>query len=287
MDPLRQRRSVWLTPWWLGSGLVAAVMLVGLVTLAPSPAGADEFRVQLLIQSAQVDADAYRDGFQLAVDQSPDVSHPAGVEGGDHLGAMDVVILVATDSGTGAFPDVGSSFPPIVVVEGESDFVLEMVQTVSTTGSFLIGVSDSDDLVNIVTPDSFVVGSSDIDELLDERNFTATFETVYGRTPSAAATRGYLAGRLVDLAIEATERDPSDRDTMAQALGDLLNPSPGSGVAQPEPEGVSDVRPEQSDVGPGEADSSSEPLSVPMLILTGATIVVVLLGGLILRRFTG
>jgi hypothetical protein len=73
--------------------------LVGWMALNVSGALADEFTVAIVISpmGSEVLSDEFMEGFQLAVDQSPDVSHPPNTEGGDHLGSMDVAFVVIDD----------------------------------------------------------------------------------------------------------------------------------------------------------------------------------------------
>ena len=79
----------------LALGIGTAITFAGL--LPNTQVYADEFSLSVVLDPSYTEADkqAFIDGFQLAVDESPDISHPAGVESGDHLGGIDVEISLS------------------------------------------------------------------------------------------------------------------------------------------------------------------------------------------------
>ncbi len=183
-----------------------------------SAAAADEFEIGVLLDpdGAEPASAAFVDGFVLAVDQSPDVSHPPGAEGGDHLGGMDVVVIVDDRAGV----ILRDPAPPIIVADASPDRLAEIAALAATTAAMLIVVSDGADIDMVSSPGLFVGDLDRLEPLLRDRPqpFEAAFVAAYGRAPTAAATRGYLAGRLVDLGIEATDRDPSDHEALVATL---------------------------------------------------------------------
>jgi len=228
---------------------VGAVLVCALIVLGATPAVADEFQVGILIDlsSSGSDGGAFMDGFRLAVDQSPDVSHPEGVEGGDHLGSMDVVLVVAETEGqpsealAAALELIEGGRPPIIVADVSAEAVALLVGPVTDSETILVAMQGS---VGSGLPDSpfffVVVEGGDGSNLLTDRSpaFEEAFSTAYGRPPTAAAARGYVAGRLVDLGVEATDRDPTDNQALIAAMLDATDsavPEPPTGSPEPAP----------------------------------------------------
>ncbi len=203
---------------------VGLVVLVWIVVGA-APALADEFTVGVVLESPVSDP-TFMDGFRLAVDQSPDVSHPAGVEGGDHLGSMDVAIVII-DSARGrdeiiaATRDLVSGDGAAIIVADVSSATSAAVAA-SPTGQDALVIIVGDSGVTDLAPTQgiFVVGPEQMEAVLADQvpPLRDAFVARYGSTPSPAATRGFVAGRLVDIAVEATNRDPSDIETLTAAL---------------------------------------------------------------------
>jgi len=228
-------------PRWCSS---VARTLVGItvfmwVAFGWSPAFADEFEVGILIDSAVSEGpgSAFLDGFQLAVDQSPDVSHPAGTEGGDHLGSMDVVMVVgvadndASDLLDAAIDMADREGLAIIVADVSGDVLTELHGPITGSETFLIVMSDTDGVELPVTPYFFAAGDREgLEDLLTDQvpAFAEAFLQAYGYSPPDAASRGYLAGRLVDISVEATNRDPTDVEALAAALLAAAGPSEGS-----------------------------------------------------------
>lgn len=155
------------------------------------------------------------------------MSHPEGIEGGDHLGSIDVVMIVVDD-----VSDV-DELVSLAVELIERDGVAFVIADVSpeaiaalfgpVTGSevMLLATSDTGGLESGTTPFFFPVAQHPgAAVLLDDRTptFSEAFTARYGRAPSTAANRGYISGRLVDISVEATDRDPLDEVTIAATL---------------------------------------------------------------------
>jgi len=202
--------------------------------VSAGPAFADVFTVGIVVDAATSEPGVatFMEGFQVAVDQSPDVSHPPNVEGGDHLGSMDVVMVVVDavsepDELVGAAVElVETNRVPILVVDVPPDVLMSLVGPVTASGTMVIAMSESDGTVSTQTPMIFLAADRDGTEaLLTDRTpaFEEVFLAAYGRPSSPAAARGYLAGRLVDMSVEATDRDPSDVETLTIALADATS----------------------------------------------------------------
>jgi len=206
------------------------------VVFSATPALADEFVVGIVVGQTTSDMpdSTFMDGFQLAVDQSPDVSHPAGVEGGDHLGSMDVVMVAVEgvtdpDRAVAAVVDLierdGVAF---IVADVSREVLASIIGPVTESGTMLIAMSDISEAEFPATLFFFAVSNQDQTALLlTDRTpvFEDAFVAAYGGPPSEAATRGYVAGRLVDVSVEATDRDPSNVEAIVDGLVGVTTPS--------------------------------------------------------------
>lgn len=277
LDATPQRRN--------RSTLVLVFAAFAWMILSASPAFADEFKVGIILDPATSDS-TFMEGFQLAVDQSPDVSHPPGVEGGDHLGSMDVVMVVVDDV-TG--PDgllaaanrlVEGEGVAIVVADISPDALRAIVGPVTESGTMLLDLSNvrGDDLPD--TPLMLMVGNQDgTDALLTDRTptFQDAFVAAYGHTPSEAAVRGYIAGRLVDAGVEATDRDPSDTGTLAKGLAATAGlPVEQTAGGQPESPTTSVSTTSDTTTLAGETEPPNDPQVSSGL--SGALVVLIVLG---------
>lgn len=185
----------------------AALPSIGAIalTLAPvpvQPALAHEFAIVVVASDTAASADARR-GFRLAVDESPDVSHPRGQDGGDHLGGVDVDIVrvqaAADADATAARVDALLDQGAAAVVTLAADAQVQAVSGVAAgRGALHI----------VVTPGA---GSADQQGALVLRPraagrrdralveaFRSNFAGEYGAPPAPAALLGYDAGRLLD-----------------------------------------------------------------------------------------
>ena len=172
-------------------------MLVTLWLAAPTPATAHDFPIVLVTAAEASSAEALR-GFRLAVDESPDVSHPPGPDAGDHLGGVDVTIRTI-DAGDGeriaALLDAGAEAVVMLAVGEAAGAVSDAA---ASRGALSVSVEvDADG----GSPRSTVVLRP---RPADERNvaqgevFAAAYTEEYRTPPTDAALLGYDAGRLVD-----------------------------------------------------------------------------------------
>ncbi len=234
---------------------VTLISIVGWVLLAPTPVFAHEFKVGILLAPAAdgtTEKASFMDGFRLAVDQSPDVSHPPGEEGGDHLGAVDVELIVVEDAAEPdaarrAVLDLVERQGVVLIVADLPDAALEAIlDPVATSETLLIGRSSMNGANFPATLRFFNMGEQQEglngSFLLPDEPLTATFREVYGYDPSAAATRGYLAARLIDIAVETTGGDFTNQqafyDALLQASQALLPATVNDALAQPKEQPV-------------------------------------------------
>lgn len=278
---------------------VAAVTMVVIgalvwMILSASPAFADEFKVGIILDPATSDS-TFMEGFQLAVDQSPDVSHPPGVEGGDHLGSMDIVMVVIDDA-TG--PD-GLLAAANRLVEGEgvaiivADISPESLRTImgpiTDSGTMLLALSNvaSDEFPE--TPRLLIVGDqSDADALLADRaaTFRDAFIAANGGAPSETATRGYISGRLVDIGVEATDRDPSDTGTLIDAMTAAMRTSADASANDQTDSPAPPVSATIDTALAADSGQSNEPQvssGFGGALVVGGVLGIVIVGGLVLR----
>jgi len=212
-----------------GSRAVAvagATVLVSLIAGATA-ALADEFTVGILVDSptSEPPDSSFMEGFQIAVDQSPDVSHPEGVEGGDHLGSIDVVLLVADGGGSeadlvGIVTDMVDGGEVAILVVDLSDEAVETLLALLAEANIMLISMSAGGGNGFPTAVSFFDATGGAQALLTDRtpSFDDTYAAIHNGPPPPSAARGYIAGRLVDIAVEATDRDPFDVSTLAEAL---------------------------------------------------------------------
>ncbi len=250
----------------LVSAAVAAIVVIG-----AGPALADEFTVGILIEPGPEGSDgvAFMQGFQLAVDQSPDVSHPPGVEGGDHLGSMDVVFVIADGIGAadgiiGAARDMtDTQHLPIIVADISNETLAIIIGLTTDSETILIAASnadagDSGDSIFLFA----IEGEMSAIALLDDRqpSFGEAFLAAYGFEPTPPAMHGYLAGRLVDIGVEATDRDPYDAETLLAALHSAV------GDGTPNQTQNNDSALEPTAAQSSQEEQSSSGLPVPLIV---------------------
>lgn len=197
----------------VGGAIVAATLWVG----AP-PAMAHEFKVVLVESDTETAADARR-GFRLAVDQSPDVSHPPGEEAGDHLGGVDVDIV----SVQGASPSVAAEVrslldagaSAVVVLAGGSGADAAIASARARNKLVLaIGATASP----TAAPGLVVLRGGSPS---DERRFAAfveAFAETTGSDPTEAAALGYDAGMLLDALVRGLGEDLTPGANLAAAV---------------------------------------------------------------------
>ena len=186
---------------WLIGAAVGALWL----TAAP-PAAAHEFSIVVVTSDAPSSLQARR-GFQLAVDQSPDVSHPTGREAGDHLGGIDVDIVTvdgaspqARAARLGALLDDGAAAVVTLASGASGD---ELSDVAASRGVFHVAVADR--AGDATEPADVLLRPRPVGQRDEARVATATsaFTTEYGIAPTQAALLGYDAGRLLDGLVSA------------------------------------------------------------------------------------
>ena len=179
-------------------GLLRPVLLA-LAVLAGTSSAAAAHEVGVVLVVPREDPATFQ-GFRLAVDQSPDVSHAPGAAAGDHLGAIDVDVrtVEASNRGTGAgtVARAMSRGAQVLVVapDPDDDRVTREILSRLSARERLIVVSRA---VPVDAPVP-MVGLRDLRAAAIERRRLARFERAYarrpGRRPDAAARRGYAAG---------------------------------------------------------------------------------------------
>lgn len=179
------------------------LLVIGSVVLSRCPPAAGHaFGVLVVAGSAGAEADR-RDGFLLAVQQSPDVSHPPGEEGGDHLGGLDVDVSVVDDDQGEAGARARSA------IAGGTGIVVAL--STSSLGAVAAETAGSSALLVIATGaapaaagPSLVVRPRSTEPVPRPRldRFEADFLAAYGRPPTSTAVAGYDAALLIGQAVE-------------------------------------------------------------------------------------
>ena len=190
---------------WSAAGL-ALVLGLGAVLGAVQPALAHAFSLVVVTDDATTAAEALR-GLRLAVDQSPDVSHPRGREGGDHLGGIDVdivVVEVADDGAAAAAARVRQLLDDgaTAVVTLTAEPVARAVSQVTAAERVLQVTVDADDTVRDQQGSVVIRPRRDIGRSRARvAAFSAAFADAHGEPPADAALLGYDAGRLLDILV--------------------------------------------------------------------------------------
>ena len=171
------------------------------------------------------------DGLRLAVDQSPDISHPAGGDAGDHLGGIDVDLAVVASRSTGTIVRrVGravSAGAGVLVILRETrparaePPVAEILERVRTRNP-LVAVAGGAraKLPGRLPLPVVLLRDRSRAEIEGERlaRFERAFSRRYGRTPRRASLAGYDAGRLVDRLLARLGEGPFSSTRVAAAV---------------------------------------------------------------------
>ena len=179
--------------------MVGAAALAG-AALAhiPSPASAHDFRLVLVRSDEPTSIEAQR-GFRLAVDQSPDVSHPEGEDAGDHLGGVDVN-LTEIQAGPAAAREVDDA------IRGGASVVVLLVDDADIAGG-VSKIARERKVVLVMplgapsspAPGSIVLRSRAAAEGEPPyQAFANDYTESAGAPPTADAVSGYDAGLLID-----------------------------------------------------------------------------------------
>ena len=251
------------------------------------PALAHEFTLALVTPtSGTADADLNGsdviDGFRLAVDQSPDVSHPAGADAGDHLGGVDVDLMVidgaqATEAAEAVKQQVANGLTAVVVIAAGStaravakELETSSVLLVTAEGAGASARSDNSELhLTQRSAPSFESGMA--------AEVAATFERAHGRELSPAAALGYDAGRLLDAAIARADDDVEDLESVIAAASDVNDELVSSEVSAQEQSAA-----EREPTGSLDAPTDSGPEGL-LLVVVGTGLLLGL-GGWSARR---
>ena len=209
----------------------SAVVAVGLLAAAPA-AGAHEVGLVVVAAPDAAAGDAV-DGFRLAVDQSPDVSHPPGRDAGDHLGGVDVDVTVVgrgsrtADAGRRVARAV-SSGARLVVVLPPAWVSGEIVPRIRVDGSLIVVAGTRAALPDERALPVVLLGDRPLGRVDRGRlaRFEQAFARRYARTPGRAARSGYDAARLLDRVLarlgEGPFIDPALSTAVARADGALV-----------------------------------------------------------------
>ena len=205
---------------------VPAAVLAGLWLAVAPPAAAHEFSIVVVASDAAASVDARR-GFRVAVDESPDVTHPPGQEAGDHLGGIDVDI-VTVDAGE---PEAAASRVAELLDAGAAAVV--SLATGPATGGVSDIASSAGVLHVVVEEDAAGTGQEGAIVLrlrpLAERDaaqvqrFASAFTDQYRTRATEAAQLGYDAGRLLDSLVGEFGETLQPGDSMALAARGASN----------------------------------------------------------------
>lgn len=188
------------TGWARVAAVTAAALLA--TSLGQAPALAHQFQVVVVESESQASTDARR-GFRVAVDQSPDVSHPPGQDGGDHLGGVDVELLSLDLTGTGRqtadrirrLVDDGAAAVLLLTGGPAVEAVIEAASAQSTlviSGTLSPPASSTDPRIELrLKP------PEQRDRVRTEA-FVVAFIDAYEVAPTDAALLGYDVGLLLD-----------------------------------------------------------------------------------------
>ena len=227
------------------SAAILTALVMGMTAGWPAgvrPALAHEFALALVTPTSgsAVPGPAGRDvvdGFRLAVDRSPDVSHPAGADAGDHLGGIDVEVSIIDGSqpreAAEAVRDqaaAGLTAAVVIAAEPTARAVTAELEASSVllvlaegAGASAVSAAGGLRLTQRSSPrDSAVAGE-----------VAAAFERAHGRDLSPAAALGYDAGRLLDAAVARAGDGVEDLGSVVAAASELDGELVSSRVSAP------------------------------------------------------
>lgn len=207
---------------WLRSAGFGVLAAAAVLAAAPS-AYAHELGLVLVAPSASGSGADAIDGFRLAVDESPDVSHPAGEEAGDHLGGIDVETTLVTGRSESAARRVTRAVAAgagVVVVLPPGAAAAEIISAVRAARPLIVLAGmrgtprgDPDALAVLLKPRSATQAERDRLERFEQR-----FTDRYGREASATARTGYNAGKLLDSLLAQLGEGPFAEPALAAAV---------------------------------------------------------------------
>ncbi len=179
----------------LGQMVAVTALAVTMILVPQAPALAHTFTLVAVVPDGDRDA---RDGFQLAVDESPDVTHPPGVDAGDHLGGIDVDIVYVEAGDVAQVRTALREGARVVAVLSGNDSVAAVGAMAGIDRAFVTtaGAGQSRQPGWVVLVDGPGQGPR-------VEAFRARFRSAYGRVPSPEALRGYDAARVIEMAVVA------------------------------------------------------------------------------------
>lgn len=199
-------------------GFVISMSGVGIVmSVSPRHAGAHEVKVAIAVprpaSDPAGDTRSGLDGMRLGIDQSPDVGHAPGSDAGDHLGGVDVDLVVLETLRLRA-NDVPTEDAEIVVVL-DPDAVAETARVLAGRSILLIAVLLDDAPAPAVRPDLMIVLRPEPpeDTTPAAAAFEAEFTAAYLRAPTEADAIGYDVAQVLDVLLATT--DGGEPDTTA------------------------------------------------------------------------
>ena len=198
----------------------SAIATVGLLAAAP-PAAAHKVGVVVVAPPGSTTFE----GFRLAVDQSPDVSHPPGSRAGDHLGGVDVDVTLVearsrpADAGRRAARAVRSG-ARLVVVLAPPSVASELVPRVRIDGTLIVvagrrAALPKDRALPVVLLSRRPSRSVNRERLA---RFEQAFARRHASTPGPAARRGYDAARLLDRILARRGDGPYSDPALSMAV---------------------------------------------------------------------
>lgn len=180
-----------------------------------------------------------RDGFRLAVEQSPDVSHPAGAEAGDHLGGIDVDVLLIDGSKAAraaeAVDQATTGGLTAVVVIAAGPTAQAVTKKLEDSSALLITAEGAG--ATAPADAGTLRLTQKADPPLDSGSAAGVaraFKQAYGRELSAAAALGYDAGRLLDVAVAHADDGVEDLESVVAAASAVDDELVSSAVSAPE-----------------------------------------------------
>ena len=202
------------------------VLLLALITLSAQPARAHRFGVILLapLSGPQADAGkAFIDGFALATREQ---DRHAFEESDGHLGGLDSYLY-----------KLDSQFEPEQIAQNLKRLISKehpaFLSAIPAPKSMqqTIEVTSARDIVVVQPEQSKMWKSAQTTPgrltMIDGTFFSGTFERVYKYAPNTAASRGYIAARLISMAVRSLNQNPAqDLSATRSALHEAQNSLP-------------------------------------------------------------
>ena len=260
--------------------LLAAAVVVTTVwsPVGARPALAHEFALALVTPTSDsandLNGSDVIDGFRLAVDQSPDVSHPAGADAGDHLGGVDVDVSVidgaeAAEAAEAVKQQLATGLTAVVVIAADrtaravaKELEGSSVLLVTADGAGASAPSDAGAL-------HLTQGSAPPFESGAAADAASAFERAYGRELSAASALGYDAGRLLDSAVARADAGVEDLDSVVAAASEVDDELVSSDVS---------AAAEQERVNPPDPAADTDPGRLLLIVVIATGMLLALLG---------